>query len=226
MLKKMRTDGFSVVGILIVILILAVIGGAGWQVFANNDNTDTNNNPSNNSQQNNEEVPAANKLVLANGSVEFTLPKDWSYTKGDENCMGNVLSDSNCIEGAYVTPGAMLPTKYGNGTEFFNISFSVFEYSGENDPKNWLQYDFSDGGVTNRDIENFTSINGYDTYYRKTINDTYHEIAYVFSGVKKMILIVARTYEPAKLKNGQEVGDFRQFEQPLEDVVNTIKISK
>jgi hypothetical protein len=170
-----------------------------------------------------------NILKLANNKVAFTLPTTWAYQTGSDKCKGNLTADLTCIEGAVVTPGTKLPTRYGNGTEFFYISVSVFNNPHKSTAQTWLEQDFQHGTGTGILEKSSAPMNKYDTYYmieQYTGDDTtIREMHYVFSVSDKAVYVVARTYEPGKLDNGASVGDFKQFEPQITAMAKSVKIN-
>jgi hypothetical protein len=223
----LNTKGFGLLGALVIVLVVAVAGFSGWLVWHKNHDTkktaNTNNSTSNKDASSTEKK--GNILSLVNGDVKFTLPDKWTFVKGEDNCRGNVTADVTCLDGATITPGEKMSTRYGGGTEFFNITVSVFSNPKHSNAQTWIENDFTEGIATGNDVTSDASINGYDTYYWKKIYDgdgtTVNEVSYIFSVNDKAILIYARTYEPGILNDGTKVGDFRQFETSISNMVKT-----
>lgn len=229
-MKQRNEKGIAHLGVIIAALVVtAAIAFGGWYVWQKNgdDKTDK----SNNSQVSKEEPPLTGEssyLSLTSSNVRLTLPKDWTYTKGSDQCRRSVTSDIKCEEGAVIIPGAKLPTRYGNGTEFFSINISVYENPQRNNSQDWLTYDLQEGATSETGTSSRNPINGYDTYYWKYSfsgdSTEVEEVYYAFTKEDKAVLIYARIYEPGVLNDGTQVGDFRQFESAIANMAKTIKI--
>ena len=155
----------------------------------------------------------------------MTIPKAWTHTSSNASCYNTATSTGViCVEGAIITPGIKLPTIYGSGTEFFNIQVSVYENPSHHTAKEWIENDLSEGLPSGQDITSTDSVNGYDTYYWKVINDSFHEMMYTFSTQKYVVFVYARTYEPGT-SNGKPAGNFRQFESQITDMAKSVKIA-
>jgi prepilin-type N-terminal cleavage/methylation domain-containing protein len=231
MLRKLDAKGFSVVEVVVVLVIVAVLAVSGFLVWQRNKDdgskkTDTKTSQDQTKEEDNQ-AKEPDYLSLAEG-VRLTLPEGWTYTKGDDNCLGSVTSDVVCREGAFITPGTKLPTRYGNGTEFFYIGVSAFDNSRQSNAQTWIEQDFDAGGADNDDITSREAINGYDAYYWKKLfsgdGTNIEEVNYAFTANDKAVLVHARIYEPGTLNDGTKVGDFRQFESEIAAMSRTIVI--
>jgi len=175
-----------------------------------------------------QEVTGGSILQLAGKTIRLTLPEKWTHTQGTDECPANATVDLVCLEGAIITPGTQLPTRYSNGTEYFNVQVGVFENAAHRVAKDWLIQDFDDGESSDQDIVSSTAINGYDTYYRKKKmsgdGTTIEEVSYVFSRKSKVVLIKARVYEPGTLADGRQVGDFRKFEPAINQMARSLAL--
>lgn len=222
--------GFGWVGIIAIIAFVGVAGLVGWRVW---EASQKQNQPTatTSPQQTQEEAPTAkeNTLTLASQKVTFALPESWTYATGGDKCRRNVaMGDITCLEGAVITPGAELPTRYGNGTEFFHIYASVYQNASRTGAQQWLENTMQEGTGTGDVTTSADKINGYDTFYRLEQYDgdgtIIREMWYVFVADAKAIVLNARTYEPGKLDDGRAVGDFRQFEDAIRTVAKSIVV--
>lgn len=219
--------GFGLVGIIVIIAAIGVAGLIGWRVWDSMQKKDQA------TTQQPDKAPATatikqNTLSLAGQKVTFTLPESWTYVTGDDKCRRSVSLQATCLEGAVITPGAQLPTRYGDGTEYFYVYVSVYENSANVGPKQWLEDVAGEGTGSGQVTTSSDSINGYDTFYRQEQYDgdgtTVRQMWYVFTADSKVVVMKARTYEPGKLANGTAVGDFREFEAPIQAAAKTIVI--
>ncbi len=165
-----------------------------------------------------------NILSLDNGSVTFTLPDSWTFESGENIChkfMGDAINP-NCLDVAVIAPGIKLPTRYGNGTEFFHFNIEVDKIIDNFDIKS--TFGLGTGIVKKSSI----SINGYNTFFMSEQYEgdgtVVREIHYAFSIHGKIVILTARTFEPGREDDGTPVGDFRQFEPLITSVANSVKI--
>lgn len=232
MASKTNTKGISLPIVLAVVAVIAVLLVGGYFVWQRNKDDDkSNTNKTNNTSQGNKSSDSKkqeqpNALALDDDSVKFTLPESWTFTKGEAACNKDESLGYTCHDGAIITPGEKLPTRYGNGTEFFNINVSVFDNPNHSDAQDWLLGDTQTPyGLVD---SSKASVNGYDSYFQKTSYDgdgtTVGEVQYVFTVGDKAVLVYARTYEPGTLNDGTKVGDFRKFETSIAEMAQTVVI--
>lgn len=223
MSKKIPSKGYSGVRVVIILVAVAFVAGGilAWQKAHQKDSNKV-------ITANKTDMPRKSNttLSLANDTVKFILPQSWTFVKGLDECIKDEALGYICYDGAAITPGDKLPTRYGGGTEFFDIQVSVFENPSRVDGKTWLVGDIvGDDYVV--DSSN-SPINGYDAYYRKTTYNgdgtTIVEVQYVFTSGNRAVLMYARTYEPGELADGTKVGDFRKFEASIAGVAQTVVI--
>jgi type II secretory pathway pseudopilin PulG len=229
---KKSEYGFSALEVLIAIIVIGLIGGAGWYVWdkqygKQNQITTNNGLVSQDSISNTASDKTASVLSLADGTVTFTTPQNWS--KDGIGCIkdSNKYSSTEYLDSVALLPGEKLRTIYGDGTEYFHINVCVFGNNKILTPEKWFT-DASVGGIgegtgSSDDQSSSDSINGYAAYYRKTISSAnYHEVNYVISSKDKLVYVQARTYDIDDKLPG--VGDFRKFEASLKDMVQSVVI--
>lgn len=232
---KEKQQGFGVVAVVIAVVVAGALAYGGWRVWqgrTTRDSKQAQNKPSDDNSSKSgaesEKTKPINSLELDGNQVSFVLPKSWTYIKGNTHCRGNATVDIRCLDGAVITPGEKLPTRYGNGTEFFYIQVSVFENTKNSNAQTWFEEDFHEGIGTGDVQKSTTSINGYDTFSRTLQHDgdgtTIRSLDYAFSVKGRVVHIHARTYEPGKLKDGTPVGDFRKFEPAIIEMAKSVKI--
>jgi hypothetical protein len=232
-----KQKGFSVIHVLLLIIIAVIIGGTGWFVWNAQHATDkiytdstTDTPASKKTNQKEETTKKDNLLTLATNKVTLVLPQTWTSTQGKDQCrMAATVNHLICLEGATITPGEKLPTRYGNGTEFFDIRVSVYENPNHYSAKKWFEEGLDEGTVGSDTEESSAPINGYDAYFRQTQSDgdgtTIREINYSYAVGDKAVVLHARTYEPGELSDGTKVGDFRKFEPQIKEIADSIKLS-
>ncbi len=227
---KRNQKGFAPVEVILVILVLVAVGFGGYYVWHTNHKPKATTSAASSATKKSSSIATnANILSLASGNVSFTLPSSWTYTKGSNQCLMFATADSTCIEGATITPGAKLPTRYGNGTEFFNIQVSIYQNPKQDDAKTFLETDMQEGVGTGNVKTSSDSVNGYNSFYLWQQYDgdgtSVREIDYSYSAKSMDVVIYARTYEPGTLDNGTKVGDFTQFESAIADMAKSIQIN-
>ncbi len=229
------TKNQSGIAPVLILLIIVLLGSAGFAAYrvqqANQKARQADGKESIDKQSKTEskkEDLKTQELKLADNKVSFAIPNKWTFLKGPDKCRGNATSEIKCIEGATLHPDEKLPTRYGDGTEYFFIYASVFENPNQSSAKKWLQEDFTEGSPFDNDKTSEESINGYSTYYWEKSYDgdgtSIKEFYYVFVMGNKSVLLYARTYEPGQLSDGRKVGDFRKFEPQITEIAKSIKI--
>lgn len=168
----------------------------------------------------------SDKNLLKLDSVTLSMPDKWTAETGADKCPPYL----SCVIGALVTPGEKLPTRYGNGNEFFNVWIGVYKNQDGHTAKEWLENDLQ-LGVGSGDVKaSEESINGYDAFFRQEQysgdGTEIREMHYVIAAEGKAVHIKARTYEPGMLNDGSEVGDFRRFEPEINALVKSITFKK
>jgi len=231
-MKKLSQDtsGVWAVGVVLAVVIILMIVIIGLDVLKKDKNRSPNaTDTSQSSQQKSEtktDTENSQDITLADNQVNFRVPKSWS----DEG-VGCTSSDTAYLRQEYedsilLYPGEKLPTRYGEGTEYFNIRVCIFANKDNLSPETW----YTDGskGIgasqpSRRDTVSRDSVNGYDAYYHKQVTSDYEEVHYVVTANDKIVYVVARTYEPGQLAD-KPVGDFRKFEPDIAALVKSLSI--
>ncbi len=223
--------GFSALETVLILIVVGLIGFVGWYVYHAKNNTDktlTQANSSSSSVKPQKTPKTTQSVALASNSVTFDMPLKWTFEKGSDKCRAFVTSNVTCIDGADISPDEKLATRYGNGTEFFHFSVSVFENKNNTDAKGWLLNEYQDGLPDSDDANSISKINGYNSYYVEKTYDgdgtSVREGYYVLVANEKSVVVYARTYEPGELSDGSKVGDFRKFEPQIKTIAESIKI--
>jgi hypothetical protein len=199
----------NTLAVIIVVVVVVVLGALAFVFWNNSTQPQTNSN-----EQEREKVSGSNKVFTID-NVSFSTPKTWTQ---DSQPTDKTMS---------LLPGEKLRTIYGDGTEYFHVYVGVYANPNKLTPQDWLINDAGNGlggqGVlANSDTESNTKINGYDAYYRNTVNEFYEEVNYVLSASDTLVYIYARTYEVSADLPG--VGDFRKFEPAIADLAESVTI--
>lgn len=233
---RKRQRGFAILEVIIIVIVLVAIAVSGYIIYhrhTKKDDTSTDSSRTSRSKDlkssQKDGAATTSTLDLAGGKVSMVLPKSWTSVKGDNYCLGNATANVSCVEGARITPGVKLPTIYGDGSEFFYISVSVFDNPKQSSAKEWFENDFQAGVGSGKVQTSSAPINGYDTFYMQQQYSAgegvpIREMDYTFSVNGKTVLVHARTYEPGRLSDGRAAGDFRQFEPQIAEMAESIKI--
>lgn len=220
-MNKQKQDGSAHI-VAIVILIIALVGTLGfvfWQNFLNKkDSADNVAQTDNSSKESTSEVTTKTFTV---DSITFDTLKSWSK-EGESPIPSNDL-----IGSVKLLPGEKLRTIYGDGSEYFYVTVAAYRNSENLTPQEWLTHDAGNpygglGVATTDDTESISKINGYDAYFRNTVNSDYQDVNYVLSSNSKIVYIQARTYEPSSKLPG--VGDFRKFEPAIKSLAESVRI--
>lgn len=220
-MDKQKRDGSAHV-VIIVVLVIALVGMLGfvfWQNIVNKKDSIDNATQTENSSK--KSTPEVTTRTFTIDPITFDTPKSWSEE-------GEISVPSNDLIGSIkLLPGEKLRTVYGDGTEYFYVTVATYRNSKNLTPQEWLTNDAGNphGGLgiaVNDDTESNSEINGYDAYFRNSINPEYQDINYVLSSDGTIVYIQARTYEPSSKLSG--VGDFRKFEPAIKSLVESVRI--
>lgn len=231
-----KQEGFSIIEAVLILAVVALIGFVGWYAWhskkqANNKTPEETNSATstNSGQETKEEQKTTKNITLADDSVTFEVPVKWMVEKDTNKCPAPPTATAHCVEGVSIFPDERLSTRYGNGTEFFRFTVTVFENKNNTNPQSWLLNEYGDGPLDSGDATSNDKINGYDGYFVEKTYDgdgtSVHERYYVLGAKEKTVVIYARTYEPGQLLDGTEVGDFRKFEPEIKKIAESVKIN-
>lgn len=229
----MRVDkqGFSVVIVLISVVIVLAAGYFGWRVYdrrVNSDNGGVYNAVEQGPSGENEPMVTDQSqstndneiITLASGDISFSTPESWEPEGIGCFKDGIPWSGQVYLDSVSILPGEKLRTIYGNGTEYFEIYVCVFENTENLTAEDW--YTGVGFGVgTGGDERLASTLNGYDYYFYKQ-NSPYEQVNYVLASNEKVVLVWARLLETDDSLPG--VGDFRKFEQPISEMIESIRI--
>ena len=234
---KRNEDGFSVVEILLVLVAVALIGGVGlyvWQSKNNAKSTSTNSSSqpiANNAEKNQEVSTKTSNLKttsFASNKISFSSPSSWIVATNDNSCAMPVDVKLECLGTAVITPPEKLPTISGGGTEYFLFNVDVYKNTKNSSAKKWLETEFGAMYPVSSDKTSEQSINGYDTYYFRHINNSYDEIQYVFAAQGKIVKISARVSMTSYASDGSgkvnAQADFTRYVPDIEALVKSISI--
>lgn len=223
---KKNQKGFAHVGlVLLVVVVLGVIGFAGYRIFNKKDSAD-NSTPTAETQtetpeeaQSQPEASQHTELKLASDKVQFEVPKTWIIDKS--KCTSPTGIAPACIDGSTLLPPEKMPTIYGGGTEFFTVHVKVYDNKDNKTAKSWFEDVYQGSMPTGSDKTSNEKINGYDTYYYRQINDTYDEITYAYVANGKGVVLVARVSE----KGNGASSDFTKYIPDIEKVAKSVKFN-
>ena len=225
---KKNQNGFGVVEILVIVLIIGVMGGLGMVAYAhfhvNTPKTASSNTISDKNIQPTAQHPAASNVrKLAN--VTYKMPDKWYVDDHANNYYSHI---KNYVAGTVLLPGAKLATTEGNSTEYFHVYIEEFSNPDRVAPDVWFSgpsdsgQGLAQGLMMEGDTESHDSINGYTSYYRHINHGGYQEIHYVIASGTTIAYVYARTFETHASPSG--TGDFLQYEIPISQMVHTISI--
>lgn len=230
----MRTKqrGSTVLIATLAILVVATFVSVGWYVWHKQKRSNvtaqkTTQQPiaSTTKMENITTTKPSNLFTLDKGKVRFIIPESWTADEKYVNsvCRSFVTDESTqCIEGVALYPNSKPRTRYGDGSEFFYVHASVYKNPNKSDAKTWLETDFHDGAGSATIIDSsFVSSNGRSTYYLKH-DSGYQEVKYIDAFKDKVVYLYARTYEPATLANGTQVGNFKDYEPQIKELAKSI----
>jgi len=235
MKKLNHENGFAPLELMLIVVIVAALGFVGWYVWHAKQTTDktteqVNNTASSKSATTDSKTQPVTtaSFTLDKDSVKFTTPKTW--TNAGVGCIKTapVYSQTDYIDSIALLPGEKLRTKYGDGTEYFNVVVCVFGNSKKLSPETFLSDSSAGGlgeGVSNSaDKTSDAAINGNPAYYRKIYSSSgYQEVHYVISANNKLVYVYARTYDKSDTLTG--VGDFTKFEPDIAKLANSVVIN-
>lgn len=219
-------NGFGALVAVLVVVIIAVVGTAGYLVYKGNLKSTT---PSKTTTA--VKKAPVDAFALASEQVTFNAPTGW--TKDGIGCIKDsaAYGSTEYLDSTALLPGEKLRTVYGDGTEYFHVNVCVFGNSHNLSPEAW--FNGEPGGLgaggggypSTKDVTSKDSINGNPAYYIKFVvsEHEYDEVHYVIAAKDKIIEVSARTYETNKDLPG--VGDFRKFEPAIKALVNSIQIN-
>lgn len=229
--ETMQKDqkGFSPAGVAVVVIAIGLISIVGWSVWK--QRTTTNKTEASNSsvnQTNVEQQPSTKSFKLASDTVSLEVPQLWTREGTGCSKVAPAFENQEYLDSTAIIPGEKLPTKYGNGDEFFTINVCVFGNKKKLSAYDWYE-DASVGGIgegipSGEDKSSKDPISSHGAYYHKRINTEYEEVNYVLSAEEKIVYIKARIYEPGTSPDGKAVGDFRKFESSIEQIVKSVDI--
>ena len=232
---KDNQRGFSAVEIILILVVVALIGVAGFIVYKNQTKISPDSAKSSTTNVEEKTPPIASTsdvpqtdidMTLASSSVAFKTPK--TYNNDGIGCVKDSAAYDNqeYLDSTAILPGEKLITVYGSETEFFHINVCVFNNKNNLSAKDWFEGSYVDGGIgegtgSSQDESVSTDINGNPGFYRKT-KTSYEEVNYVVAAKGKLILVKARTYETDDKVPG--AGDFRKFEPAIKELANSITV--
>ncbi len=223
--------GFSALEVAIFVIVLGLVGGTGAYVYSQSASTDDERKVTASADDPEQKLVenTDSSMYLDGKAVQFTAPASWS--KDGVGCIkeSNAFGNQVYLDSAALLPGEKLRTIYGDGSEYFHVNVCVFDNPDKLTPETWFT-DASAGGIGEgtgdaSDTNSSKSINGMPAFYRKVVSPSgYEEVHYVVSAKGKLVYVWARTYEVSDEVPG--AGDFRKFETPIQDLVESITVKR
>ncbi|HSW98265.1 MAG TPA: hypothetical protein VLF71_00320 [Candidatus Saccharimonadales bacterium] len=228
-MRSANQRGFTAVEALLVVLVLVLLGGAGWYVWhrAGTSGEPATTKVSSSSQdKSTSSTSKAEVESLNNGAVTFTLPEDWIALTGAQKTYagcGKAVTSSvaDCID---QTTLVLKQEGYTNGDQF-QVGVSVFTNTGSQSAPDWfgtLGLEGTGGEPTS------LTING-NQAYRYSIkpdstNNNRLDLYYAVVGKQKAVLV------HTELFNGNHYGfvttnNYLGYDKEVDAIAKTIKLN-
>lgn len=231
---KTKQNGFAVLESLLILVIIAIIGGTGYYVWRSKNQTNkTLDNASSASQssttgsQSQKKAtpqPSATKLSLDGGNVSFNNPNAWSSTQSTGKCAISVDSKASCLDSLFVSPTDATKASAGDA---FGVSVTVATYSNAVNLSDWYWNVYQGGEIqSDEDTVSGSSINGYDAYTRTQTDKSFTDKYYVLHKGSVAVVVFARLIDTDFTSSGSiaEQSDNTQYQPQLTNLVNSIAI--
>lgn len=220
-----NTKGFSLAIVITAVVIIGVLGLLSWKLWGGSPQPATKD-PGTAQHDTSPSKTETNtkELSLAQGSVKFDIPKTWDVSKGD--CVTPASHMVVCREGTKLIPAEKMPLSPGSN-EYFTVYVSAYNNAKRLTAQNWFETEYDAGFAMDGSQASHDTINGYETYYYRQINDSYDEINYVYSHDDEVVLLTARVSTTHYASDGSgkadEHDDFTRYVPDIENMAKSIK---
>lgn len=222
---KLNNKAFSTVEALLVVVIVAIIGGTGYYVWHNNQQANATLDTASKSTENSDAKHASaaasvSKLSLNGGQVTFTIPSSWTHTEPSGACQENVYSKVECVDSLEVSPNDANKAKTGDDFGA-RVSFDTIDASAR--AKDWYWKEYNGGEVpSSEDKFNTLSINGYDTFTRTENNNSYTDVWYVLHNGTVAVVVYSRISATHYAPGGTTVDQHTDNTKYLSQIVKLV----
>jgi hypothetical protein len=222
---KFNQKGFAALEGLLILVIIAVIGGIGWYAVHTKHQTDKILSQADKISQSTPASKSAShpyqKSIssLLNGSITFNTPLDWKSATPSNFCNGTDNS-TQCTDSLEVSPTDAQKAK---NSDAFGIGIGSFTADSSTPAKNW----FFDKWCTCIESSDWSDqkaqINGYDAIHVTQNNSQYVDEYYVVKHDQTVVLVTARTKDTSTtaVQTGQ-VQDNTKYDQQIKDIATSI----
>ncbi|MDR0957477.1 MAG: hypothetical protein LBM09_02805 [Candidatus Nomurabacteria bacterium] len=177
---------------------------------------------------------SSNDTKISLDSASFILPKPWeaysdTYT-ADRLCEEEgdlTMTDIRCVKAVSLIPGEKL-SDYKDNDEYFRVNIQLYH----NDPSRYSLSDIIEkvyGIGTDGVVDSSEDINGYRSYYRKFVSESYTDVDYIISANNKtndFVIIHARIaskhYTQGKVDDEK---DFTRFESDIKKIAESVSFN-
>ena len=214
--KKQR--GFAAVEVVIAIIVLGLLSGAGWLVYSRRESSKETSKATKTPTNQQEAKLNQTKVILSQGKISFYLPENWQEKKSSEACQAPATSAVECIESTTILPN---DSPRNSANEPFEVNISVNKVVGDKSVKDWFYEDYLVAVET--DEHSNESINGYDTYYRKQTTESNIDVWYVFIKDHLATVVYSRVSETHFKPGGNEIDEHKDNTNYLPELVAFVK---
>jgi hypothetical protein len=199
MTKKVHSPGFSIAGVLIIMLVVTIVGFGGWYVWDKNKKDD-NTNKSDKTLQNNkeEEKPVKETISLLDGRVNFVDDGSWKVATGGywslEN--GRCGRDTGFDEGCLDHKMLILANETFTNPDQFQVNISVFKNDGApgTSLEQWIDLDVGPGGTNPK--RTYPTFGGHKAYrYEVAYDESDVRLVYGITFEDKIVVIRSNFFE-------------------------------
>ncbi len=218
--------GFTLMEALIIVLVLAVIGFAGWWVWQNNQDKSkkaaatTQTDTSKTGDEQEDEEPSM--ISLLNGKVTLTIPAGWKESAPPYPCQAPT-DKTSCQAQDMIVPVEGPKTQ---SNDLFGVNVNVFTASSAATARDWFLQKYEGGQPGSADKTSIDAINGNSTYYYRQNAGSYSDIWYVFLKDDRVVTLYARVSEKHFGPDGQvdQSSDYTRYVDAISEFAKSIDI--
>lgn len=225
-----KEGGFTLVEALLIVLVLAIVGFAGWWVWQKNQEKDkkadstsqASNNASKTEEDGDQEDVPVSKLALLDGQVTFNVPANWKETTLSYPCQSP--TDKTSCQGQGMIVPVEGPRTQGN--ELFGAQIWVYTAGGATTAQDWFLQKYEGGQATAVDQTSTDAVNSHSAYYFKQNTESYTDIWYVFLKGDRVVVVYSRVSEKHFTPGGQvdQSSDYTKYSDAVVEFAKSIAI--